>query len=249
MESISRKSKYIAFLDECGDHSLNASDKGFPIFLLVMLVVERKNYVEVMIPKVNKLKLDYWSHEGVNLHNRDIRKANGPFSFLNDSGLRDKFLYDLSKIMKECKYKLFISAIDKQKHKNKYGPNAYNPYNLALKFNLERVWNFLSLENENELPIIAESRGVKEDNALEIEFLRLLQYGSEYISGLTSLKSKLSFKNKRHNIIGMQLADLCAHPCARHILKPNQKNQAFDIVLEHVYKNRDIKGWKVFPEN
>ncbi len=82
---------------------------------------------------------------------------------------------------------------------------------------------------------------------LEIEYLRLMASGSEYISGLTELKCPLVFKNKRDNIAGIQLADLCAHPCARHVLKPEQSNQAYDIVEEHIYEHKTVKGWKVFP--
>lgn len=46
MNSIGGKSKYIAFMDECGDHSLTKIDKDFPVFLLATIVVERTDYAE-----------------------------------------------------------------------------------------------------------------------------------------------------------------------------------------------------------
>ncbi len=247
MKNIGSTSRYIAFLDECGDHSLDKIDHDFPVFLLALLVVERKHYAEEIIPRIGQLKLKYWNHEGVNLHSRDIRKAYGAFSFMLVPEKRNAFIQELTGIMCCMEYTLFISAIDKQKHKAKYGANAYNPYNMALKLNLERVMDLMALNGETELPVIAEARGKSEDNMLEIEFLRLMSSGTEYISKLSRLACPLVFRNKRDNVAGIQLADLCAHPCARHILKPEQPNQAYDIVEKHIYRHNSVKGWKVFP--
>lgn len=247
MKNIGSSSKYIAFLDECGDHSLDKIDLDFPVFLLAMLIVERKHYAEEIIPSIGKLKLKYWNHEGVNLHSRDIRKAQGPFSFMMVPTKRNSFMQELSDIMNLLEYTLFICAIDKQKHKTKYGSNAFNPYNLAVKLNMERVMDFMALKGEKELPVIAEARGKNEDDMLEIEFLRIMSSGTEYVSKLSRLTCPLVFRNKRDNVVGIQLADLCAHPCARHILKPEQPNQAYNIVEKHIYKHNAVKGWKVFP--
>ena len=142
MKNIGSASRYIAFLDECGDHSLDKIDRDFPVFLLALLVVERKHYAEEIIPRIGKLKLKYWNHEGVNLHSRDIRKAQGPFSFMMVPGKRNSFMQDLSDIMSLLEYTLFICAIDKQKHKTKYGNNAFNPYNLAVKLNYGKGHGF-----------------------------------------------------------------------------------------------------------
>ena len=42
----------------------------------------------------------------------------------------------------------------------------------------------------------------------------------------------IKFANKQTNSSGLQIADLVAHPIARHIVKRNQPNKAFDIVKE-----------------
>jgi len=58
----------------------------------------------------------------------------------------------------------------------------------------------------------------------------------------------LQFQDKRKNIAGIQLADLCAHPSARHMLKPQQANQAYDVIETHIYHGPgNVSGWKVFP--
>jgi len=88
MKNVGGTSEYIAFLDECGDHTLELIDKDFPLFLLATVVMRRADYVEKVVPAITRLKLKYWVHEGVNLHSRDIRKAKGPFGFLQVPDLR-----------------------------------------------------------------------------------------------------------------------------------------------------------------
>ena len=38
MKNVGGTSEYIAFLDECGDHTLELIDKDFPLFLLATVV-------------------------------------------------------------------------------------------------------------------------------------------------------------------------------------------------------------------
>ena len=38
-------SRFIAFFDECGDHSLTKIDEDFPLFLLCTVVVEREESI------------------------------------------------------------------------------------------------------------------------------------------------------------------------------------------------------------
>ncbi len=68
-------SRYLAFFDECGDHSMEKIDRDFPLFVLALVVMERKVYREQALPEFNGFKLRYFSHEGINLHSRDIRLA------------------------------------------------------------------------------------------------------------------------------------------------------------------------------
>ena len=61
------------------------------------------------------------------------------------------------------------------------------------------------------------------------------------------LDCPLSFQSKKNNIIGVQIADPCAHPCARHILNPARPNRAFDVAKKHIYSTGAVNGWRVFP--
>lgn len=249
MRNVGGTSEYIAFLDECGDHTLELIDKDFPLFLLATVVIRRADYAEQIIPAITRLKLKYWVHEGVNLHSRDIRKAKGPFGFLQVPELRVAFMDELSGLMRELPYMLFISAIRKDHHKDRYGANAANPYDLALEFTLERLIHFIEGNELKGLPFVAETRGQNEDETLERCFYRMMSEGTDYIKGsrFKALDCPLVFRNKRDNIAGIQLADLCAHPCARQVLNPKQANRAFDIVNEKIYRNGKVTAWKIFP--
>ncbi len=100
MKNVGGTSEYIAFFDECGDHTLELIDKDFPLFLLATVVVSRVDYVGNIIPALARLKLKYWVHEGVNLHSRDIRKARGPFGFLQVPEAREAFMSELTVLMR-----------------------------------------------------------------------------------------------------------------------------------------------------
>jgi len=247
-QEVQGQSRFIAFLDECGDHSMEKIDSDFPLFVLATVVVERQAYMEKIVTQMNSFKLRYWDHEGINLHTRDIRKAEGPFSILKNSKRRERFLTELTTLMKELPYTLFVVGIHKQRHLERYKDHARNPYKLALTFAFERISYFLKQKNEKHLPVIAEARGKNEDRDLEIAFYKLLAEGTNFIGRERfNFDCPLLFENKKKNICGIQLADLCAYPSARHILKPKQTNRSFEVVKEHIYDGENVKGWKVFP--
>lgn len=239
----------IAFLDECGNPSLEKIDRDFPVFVLSVVVVRRQDYVETIVPRLAGLKLAYWDHEGVNLHSRDIRKAEGAFSILQHPARRERFLADLSALMEELPFTLFVVGIDKLQHRTRYAGNASNPYDLALTFAFERIVHFMEGCGERDLPVIAEARGSNEDRSLEAAFHKMLAQGTSYVgaSRFAQLSCRLVFENKLRNIAGIQLADLCAHPSARYILRPHQESQAYKVVRRHIYQRESVRGWKVFP--
>jgi len=249
MNNIGGTSKYIAFIDECGDHSLDKVDRDFPLFLLAAVIVERQTYTETIIPAVGRLKLRYWNHEGVNLHSRDIRKALGAFAFLQVPAKRTQFLGEVSTMMETLPYTLFVSAVRKDRLSERYGQKAKNPYDLALVFTMERVIHFLETSKQAELPVVVEARGSNEDKELERVFYTIMSAGTFYIPAdrFKALSCPLVFRRKPDNIAGVQLADLCAYPCARHVLDPGHANPPYDIVYKHVYERGGVNGWKVFP--
>ena len=211
--------------------------------------MERNAYRDQALAEFNRFKLRYFNHEGINLHSRDIRLANGPFSLLLNSTVRPRFMEDLSGLMDGLPFTLFISAIHKSQHQQQRGGDAENPYELALTFALEGLVHFLEAAGETHLPIVAEARGKREDNSLEQVFYRLMARGTESVTAerFKRLDCPLTFQSKKNNIVGVQIADLCAHPCARHILNPARPNRAFEIARKRIYTAGAVSGWRVFP--
>jgi hypothetical protein len=243
-------SRFLAFFDECGDHSMEKIDRDFPLFVLALVVMERATYRDRALPEFNGFKLRYFTHEGINLHSRDIRLATGPFGLLQNPEVRPKFMGELGEIVERVPFTLFISAIRKGEYLARQGRDAVNPYDLGLTFTLEALTAFMEELGETRLPMVAEARGKREDNALEQAFYRTLARGTAQVSveRFKRLDCALTFQPKKNNIIGVQLADLCAHPCARHILNPERPSRAFEVARKHVYAGgKGGGGWKVFP--
>ena len=244
-----RASRFIALIDECGDHSWTHINPEFPLFVLSTIIVERDHYAREIVPALARLKLRYWPHEGVNLHTRDIRKALADFAFLQVPALREPFLAEVSAMMAQFEFTLFITGIRKPEFIASHGALGTNPYEIALERTFERVLHFLEGHGETVLPVIAEARGKTEDAALAASFFRLLHDGTRTVPGehFRRLHCPMTFVRKVQNIAGTQLADLCGYPSSRHILKPEQPNLAFDVVRPHLYHRDGETGWQVLP--
>jgi hypothetical protein len=57
--------------------------------------------------------------------------------------------------------------------------------------------------------------------------------------------------DKKHNSTGLQLADLVAHPIARHVINPAQPNRAYELIEPKFRRgpNGQVHGYglKIFP--
>lgn len=138
----------------------------------------------------------------------------------------------------------------KQVHKERCGQRAENPYDLALKFALERLLPLLEEAGQREVLLIAEARGKREDSELRLSFLKTVNDGTEYVSAerFRRVQFRLDFKPKAMNIIGTQMADLAAYPIARHVLDPSKPNPAYDVIKGKFFVGPGwVRGLKVFP--
>lgn len=240
----------IVYLDETGDHSLEKIDQNFPVFALVMLIIDSEEYINKLVPMTYKLKMDCFGDEGVIIHSREIRRAQGDFGFLTNPTAKEKFYVRINEIIEKCDFKVISVVIHKQNHKGKYGANAVSPYDLSLEFALERLLICLEEHDQQEVVIVAEARGKKEDDDLHLKFLKIVTNGTDYYGAdrFKKVDFKLVFREKKMNIVGTQIADLVAYPTARFVLDPRAENPAFDIVKQKFYEGRPrCRGFKVFP--
>lgn len=241
---------YVIYADESGDHSLSHIDPSYPIFVLCLCVFRKRAYVQSIVPKVQNLKFKWFGYDGIILHEREIRKRIKPFEILNNIAASEAFMEELGEILHSSKMKIVAAAIDKRRLKGEYLFQD-NPYHIALSFCIEGVVEFLINKKQIEkiTHFIFEKRGDKEDKELELEFRRICD-------GFNSRKLKLvgfeiKFIDKKANSAGMQLADLTARPIGLRVIRPEQKNRAFEIIAEKLVSHRrdiqPIRGLKVFP--
>ena len=245
---------YHLFMDESGDHSLKSVDGNFPVFALVGLLFENSDYTKVC-SEIDTLKQIYFGTTEIVLHSRDIRKCNGPFKILFDLNTKQRFYNDLEKILSSANYKIVSSVINKEKHIERYGKLADDPYEIALTFVLERIlFETDSNHDQPTLQVMIEGRGNKEDAALAKRYNEILYRGTGQVTSerlRRTYKEGLVVRKKRDNDCGLQLADLCAYPIARHIINNSELNPAFDVIKPKIRsgpKGYIGYGIKVFPQ-
>ena len=235
----------IAYVDESGDHGPVSPE--YPIFVLAFCIFEKDAYARLVTTAIQQLKFKYFGHDAVVLHERDIRKAHGPFKLLQDPSIRTPFMADLSKLIEVAPFTLIAAAIRKDKLEGSRWKDS-NPYHLAMRFCIERLTMHLHLRGASKpVHVVFESRGKREDNDLELEFRRC---ASNNMAG-AGLPLRPIFASKKGNFAGMELADLVARPVGRHILNPTQANRAWPILEKKFRRSPSghCEGWglKCFP--
>lgn len=241
-------SNYIVYVDESGDHGLVSIDANYPVFVLAFCIFEKESYRNRCVPALQALKFRHFGHDMAILHERDIRKAQGDFKFLVEASRRSTFMEDLTGLMESAEFTLIASAINKTELCGQYAYPA-SPYDLALEFCLERLHYFLNENGNGGKPVhvVFESRGKREDEALELVFRRVCD--GQSMAG-EILPFEPVFASKRVNCCGLQIADLVARPIGRHILHPDQENRAYTIIERKFRRSGGEvmgRGLKVFP--
>ncbi|HRE21684.1 MAG TPA: DUF3800 domain-containing protein [Rhabdaerophilum sp.] len=236
-------SDYIVYADESGDHSLVSINPQNPVFVLAFVICAKADFVGTIVPSIQRLKFEFWGHDGVVLHGHEVRKSHGDFNILLNGAVRERFFERLNGVIEAAPFTVIAAVIDKAKHVRRYRDPA-NPYEIALAFCLERLRYWLNENGQGQRTthVLFERRGASEDNKLELEFRRLTQ-GEETFA--------IRFMDKKHNSSGLQLADLVAHPIGRHVINPGQPNRAFELIERKFRRSpRGIVagyGLKIFP--
>jgi hypothetical protein len=252
--STRRFSDYVVYVDESGDHSLERIDPDYPVFVLALCVFHKRHYAEKIIPAVEKLKFNYFGHDSVVLHEHEIRNQKGDFAFLSHKPTREEFINQLSSIMEASNFILMACVVDKARLNRNEGAGS-NPYNIALGICLEVLRGFLEEKKQDHLQthVVVECRGKKEDAELELEFRRICDGENP---GNRQLPFNVIFADKKTNLKGLQLADLVARPVGLNYIRPEQANQAFDVLKnkffcaggrELVGQDYQNVGLKIYP--
>jgi len=194
------------------------------------------------VPDFQKIKFNYWGHDAVVFHEHGIRKSGGNedytqkeyYKILLNEKIRNAFLQDLSHFIKSSSFQVISMVVDKRKYISK----TQNPYELALHACMLGLNRFFVQNNQTDenVSIIFESRGKTEDSDLKTEFKNICNHFKQkdktmYVS---DMNFEMLFVKKSANCTGIQIADLIARPIGLNYLRPEQKNQAFEIIKEKI---------------
>lgn len=259
------------YVDENGHYNLHEDlTKDGNRFLCLTGVVMRLSTHDLLTRSLNTLKYDYFGDTNIVLHRREIISAKPPFDSLNDDRKREKYNYDLLKIMESTKYGVISVVIDKKALVERYGIiKAQDPYALALEYLMQRYqyWmqDFSYINGHTTGDILAEARGGREDHTTK-ETYKLIYNGQGY-NGLKDANKyyssgEIKLKKKSANIAGLQFVDLISHPARRYILMKyglakNLKQTSFeqsvvDILVKKKFRRKNDRidgiGAVLFPK-
>jgi len=245
--------KYIVYVDESGDHSLQSIDKHYPVFVLAFCVFHKRHYSEAIVPALEKFKFNHFGHDQVILHENEIRKQKGVFTSLIGREKRGVFMEELNQIIEFSNFILISTVIDKYAL-SKQGVEG-NAYHFALGHCMETLYELLMEKNQEskKTHVVVECRGKKEDAELELEFRRVCDGNNRFG---TILPFDILFSDKKAMSTGLQLADLVARPIGLSKLKPAQPNRAFETLKMKFYCDEgragagsgyEGAGLKIFP--
>ena len=239
-------SDYMIFADESGDHGLDGYSPAYPIFVLAFALVEKERYLTQIVPSLQRMKMEFFGHDQVVFHERDIRKQLAPFGFLRtDPNLRAAFLERMNEIVAAAEFDLFCAVIQKERLKAKYA-DPWSPYEIGLLFCMEQALARLRAlgQEARRVHVVFESRGKPEDSALELEFRRITANARNWgykRPDFSYCEWEPLIVPKSVNSSGLQLADLAARPIGLRTLRPDQPNRAFDILRPK------LRALKTFP--
>lgn len=245
---------YTVFVDESGTDNLKNFKKDDRYFVLAFCIFDKNYYAKEAVPKFQKLKFDTFGHDQTIIHGYDMMNCIGDFKCLQDPKIRGIFLGRLTEIIESTNFILISIVIDKQRLLEKYS-TPQNPYDIALKYSLERIQRFMVERNQADkiTHILIESRDQNSNIKLKHSFNKI-KSGENWEN--SKLNFEIEFVSKKSNSTGLQLADLVTEPIRCKYLRPEKDHQNFKSLENKFYckggrnntgGNFNGYGLKVFP--
>lgn len=196
-------SDYMIFVDETVPDTTN------PYLCFAGIIVSRKDYENVIIPKVNALKTKHFGTTGIVFHFAEMRKAVNQFSCLADSTKRTAFWHEYVALISSLPFTVLGVYFDPKLMTAVFPNGKYDAYEVGFISLLDNVLHFLRA-NDSRGQMTVESRTFAQNAELLEAFLDYKKRGSLYLKEETITKhlSSLGFITKKDNCIGLQLADL-----------------------------------------
>ena len=180
------------------------------------IVIDKVYYEQVVCPSLDTLKRRHFTYDiddpPILVRSLIIHRKSS-FWVLRDQQANDNWEQDLLAFFSTLKAQIFTVVINKHTHLQRFPQDAYDPYHYSLSVLLNRIRGFLNLQGAT-ADIMPESRGRREDNKLMEAYDRMRTQGFGEVSGAeyrtTFSEARLLFREKQHNVAGLQIADLVA---------------------------------------
>lgn len=206
------------YVDEVGHDGLKHLDHDNDRYLsLTGIAVKIAHARDTLDPSIDRLKAEIFDQDidaPVVLHRKDIVRYKGPFQILRDAAVRAAFDEAICSICQSAEYTVITTLIDKQWMLQQHHWRKSHPYHYLMEILVEKYVQFL-MRQQDIGDIMPESRDIK-DKKLQNAFETVRLEGTDYVTPAQIASvlrgPKLKFRSKAHNIAGLQLCDLIAHP-------------------------------------
>ena len=206
------------YVDESGDHTLNAIENPSRRYLGLTGVVFRKSSYSPTVPQdLEELKLRHFSYDvdkPFTLTRSEIKKRRSHFWVLRDPERRQRWEDDLLRFLNHCPMQVFTVVYDKLADTSQSEPTLTGPYDVSLAALLDCIGKWLQSHEDGVADILLESRNKTLDDQLRAAYSRLRSQGTVRLAPadfkVVYPSNDLLFGRKGENIAGLQIADLLA---------------------------------------
>lgn len=164
------------------------------------------------------------------------RQKNG-FERMKERAFCELFYTKLNQLISELDMTILACAIKKERHMERYGLEAIDPYHLSLNVLVERLC-FMVGKNDSKARVIAEARDATLDRQLDLAWLNLKVSGTHFMQAadINRKVDSLVTKTKEDKLAGLEIADAVVTPIARRILGRSSRID-LDIIKQKMRKN------------
>jgi len=247
------------FIDECGAHTLSTKE-AFGAFCLAAVVVRDEDGL-AFDRRWKRWKREYLGSSTKRIHEPDIRRGSGSFWCDGDATSRVRAVGALGPALERLPFLGFVCVVNRLRYRETIGEGPWDEslpqhiYLMAVDFLMERLALALDLHLGGlKARVLFESRGPREDAALQYEFARLFLDGTTYLASSYfrhQFFPGVEFRNKEDNITGLQVADLLARPCGEKVLEPSSSPPRWANVkaklCPEIETEHSILGLKIVP--
>lgn len=225
-----QKSDYILFLDE------SAETKTNPYLLLGGIIISRNNYKQSLIPSIQNTK-SILGNSNIIFHYTNMLKKQKDFKMMcSNTDMCINFWDSLRKSINDVDFKVITTYTNVKEYSNEYPEFSHDVYEILFSSIINNYIHFL-IKNKARGSIVFESREETQNRKIQKHYFHILQNGTNiYIpEAIDRYITTTSFTVKEENSIGLQMADIVAYNCVRHINGYKIQHSMWDVLEPKIY--------------